>query len=312
MIIQDAAILDRIRREFDSGKIHEILRKCWKRFLYIRQPRGLVRFSARPIRIYHLLMEGLPSHHKDYVQYLIEEGEISYSEMPSLLLTLLDGRAETMTSPLRFWVEMSMVSGCWILSEIHTPFRAYLVYDLGEGLPEGEGVELLAAWEPPENQLARHHCIVRCYVRYWHDRCFPPEMGECAEGEQPLFMDCLLELLRQQPGLWHVIGGQTPLRLPLSKQRWKFVREVTGLRPERLRELFHEVKVHFDGEESLREWDCTDEWEGYDDEAAEGDLDVMDVIVEAAPFDQETARFLLANYCYFLTLPAGSVRPVDA
>ncbi len=119
------------------------------------------------LSVRELLVTGLPVRGDPYGSNLIceMEGE-GEAESEILLLSLLDGTVEPSKDVVVFGPEASMASSCWFLKEVRTPERGYLILDLCEG-PEDfwDGLELLAAWEPSDNDYARHECVVDDYSR---------------------------------------------------------------------------------------------------------------------------------------------------
>ncbi len=212
------------------------------------------------------------------------------------LLALLDGcpvsRVKRRTVVF-CWADSSMVCGEWGLSTYKTPQRGYVVVTQDE-VPLEDNYLILGAWEPAADADARRACVIRCYARNWIDCTLPPQLGECASGEQPLWLECLLHLAESQRGVWEEICSQLRMLWKVDRDQLRFVSRLSGLRTKRLKELYAEAGVRTSPARPAATADSD-----FDEDEGDGETR-WHLLAQAAPIDPQSARFLLANYCCLL------------
>lgn len=155
------------------------------------------------------------------------------------------------------------------------------------------------------------------YAEHWRELALPPSQGEFASGMLPLWMECLLERLRQEPACWEGIGFQMPRKGQITRARWGFLRRLTGLGESQLLELYRDAGIELelrkargrthvsqkppasaDGHGGIEEGEAGDEaWEEEEPGAEEG-RPLCQRLVQAAALDPVRARFVLAIYCH--------------
>ena len=159
------------------------------------------------------------------------------------------------------------------------------------------------------------------YAAHWDQFYLPPKLGEFARGMQPLWLECLEEVLRQCPWHWETIACQMPHEEEIGAGRVEFVRSVTGLRKERVVEMYREagIRIQQAPEETAAppagKNAAAQRKRGrrrlQPDETVEKDGPGYLLLAHAAPFDPDSARFLLANYCYVLEHVPSRWRETD-
>lgn len=318
----------------NAARIRKVLASSFRESYTVDEARGLVSFPRKPVPFLNLVMSGLPKSRQEEAMDVIREGGIEATGELEHLISALDhcpAEAVHREEVVGCWVATGFGSG-WCVNAYTSPERGYVVYHgTGDEALLEDRIKILGMWQPAGNDVARRECVTRCYARYWSDCCLPPQLGECARGSQPLWMECLLRMLREDPGLWPVIVQRMPFRESITAERWEYVRHVTGLSEERLLELYREAGFrlrlekapsgsragsrpsaafeviqehprHADYSHGLAVCEEAEEEEPeleMEEEEEEED-NLYNLIMTAAPFDEESAKFLLANFCYIL------------
>ncbi|MCX7603864.1 MAG: hypothetical protein N2036_07300, partial [Bryobacteraceae bacterium] len=137
-------------------------------------------------------------------------------------------------------------------------------------------------------------CAATAYRTFWQDLVLPPQLGECASGLQPLWMECLVELLQESPELWDEILAQMPNEDVIDEERWDLVRRLTGLSEARMLELYREAGI---GLRLERKDGRTRVIQSRKKTGKFRDHGPYWLLAQVAAMDDCSARFLLANYC---------------
>jgi len=282
---------------FNGEKVRRMLREKCDRVLYVCQPPGKVRLFSESVKVFDLLLEGMPKQLRGRAYEEIKDEE--YGPASELLPALLDGGILQEDLTFGFSVLGLSLASAWSLGEVHTPLRGYLITNDGGDLSAEDARLLLGAWEPAANSVARRRCIARCYADHADSFGFPPFAGNSVGGDPELLMECIQELVSGSPGILERICRQTLLQNPLTSERRDYVRQLSGISGRRIDELFAEA-----GFKSILakagNADACEMQNREDEEVLAEAEDCIDIITPAAAFDPETARFVLANYCYFL------------
>lgn len=250
---------------------------------------------------------------------LIEEHEVEVFDALPALFGLADGcPPEEVWSKdvVSCWV-VSGIGGAWSLTIYTTRERGYVMFHgTGDEAPEDQ-LTLLGMWHPVWSEEARRECVTACYARNWRDCCLPPQLGECARGEQPLWLECLLRLLNEEPELWPEITHRMPYPKVFPLECVEFVQRVTGFNRERVLELYKECGLDVNLEQrpaaryNMADHEIPDD-DDDDDDDDDAEENVSYRLIEvAAPFDPESARFMVANFCYMLEHTTGDDRDTD-
>lgn len=303
----------------DASRIRKALYEALYDFYAVDDRRGLVRFSNSPVYVGDLLCRGLPGSSRRRAMRLIEEHEFEVSEALPVLFGLADGcpPEEVWSKDVVYCWVVSGFGDAWSLTIYTTREHGYVIYrGTGDESPEHR-LTLLGMWHPVWSEEARRECVTTCYARHWRDCCLPPQLGECARGEQPLWMECLLRLLHENPELWPAIVNRMPYPKVFPLGCVEFVERVAGLGRDRVLELYKEcgldvsrLEQRLAARHEMADREPLDDDEG-DDESDDESVSYK-LIEGAAPFDPESARFMVANFCYMLEHTTGAGRETDA
>lgn len=120
----------------------------------------------------------------------------------------------------------SMVSSEWGLGEFAIGNRGYVYYITDyEGFDHGTP-QVLGAWEPRDDQAAKHACVESCYARSWNEIGLPPRLGQWVSGHPELLIACLLRVLEKPIG---ERGSWDELADTILSTEWLHFRSRTGL-----------------------------------------------------------------------------------
>ncbi len=260
-----------------------------------------------------LLLKGLPPR----VRKRLEEGdeEFEYEETELIwnaggvegLLAIVDECQPDEVNEktvVDCWVESSMASGCWSMKVFQTPKRGYVVIDQSDDLGTVEGYSIVGVWAPADHEQAMRECIIECYAAQWSACCLPPEMGECASGEQPLWLDCLERVVQEDSYAWDMVLERLPQREEdeyvededgaqgITREQIEYVQKAMNLPAGRVLKLYARAR-----------YDVPDWLAAAVDKKSRGRVEAEGAIWdgESLPQDRELLRFLLANYCYELS-----------
>lgn len=313
----ETTVWDRV----DRAKIRREAKRALRRRLWVED--GEIRLAEPPLRPLEALIEALPANLSEEEQEEIEEGYPEPWEAAKSVIALLercDPQKVQEEELVSCWVESSMCSSSWGLNLFTTPRAGYLVYIGEDPYAAEECARIYAMWQPVSSEAARRACATAVYAEHWRELTLPPSLGEFASGMQPLWMECLLELLRQEPACWEGISIQMPQKDEITPGRWEFVRRLTGLSESQMLELYREAGIELELEKSggetrviqkppARAGDHNsedsdeagdDREEEEEDEFEEEEGRLYEPLVKAAAIDPVRARFVLANYCHAL------------
>jgi hypothetical protein len=307
----------------DPDRLRVALSAAWGDPIPVNGGRGRIYFAKLPVRLSDLLLEGFPPNtvSEEMLEEYADEGLDVIGGMEKLFAWLDGCRATNVSrsTVVSCWVE-TMGGGCWELLTLEAHNRGYIVYTLDEDGEECSPAHVCAMWEPAADASVRREAVIRTYVANWSDLVLPPEMGQCATGRQPLWMECLLALLDAQPSLWPVLASQMPRGEFVDDGCWKYVASLAKLPEKRLLELYADagfrLRVQRTGEGRKRArtvvHESAPERNGLDDDDDEESDEVQGwwLMASAAPFDRDTARFFVANYCWVLANVPGMDRDV--
>ncbi len=274
---------------------------------YVRAPKEFDEGRYAPslgLGVSRLLILGLPDEVRTFEDEDVEDEELRD------MLEVLDSRSWTRTDVLLAGLEecelrrfdgdwlvyasnpSSRCSGSWGVSVSFGEKRCYFFSseeDINEG-NFGDTEYLIAVCEPAEPDVFREACI-RAYGYLYRELTLPPQMGEQADGSQPLWMECLEELFRSNKEARGEMLDQMPALDSVGKKRWESVRELTGLDPRELLEYYRR--------------------EGLEPHAGTGQRKAarppLHRVRESPRLNEEELlqdpkllRFWIANYCYAL------------
>jgi hypothetical protein len=316
----ETTVWDRV----DANAVRRAARKALTRRHWVDD--GEIRLAEPPLSPLTMLVEALPADLSEEEMAEIEDGNLDPWDAAQLVIALLercDPEKVQDEALVSCWVENSMCGGSWGLRLYTTPRSGYLVYIGDDSFDVEDRCQIYGMWRPVSSEAARRVLASIVYQQNWREMVLPPAMGEYASGMQPLWMECLLDLLRVEPSCWEGIMLQMPRKDDITRERWEFVRRLTGLSDSRLHELYREAGIEVtwetsDGrthpsrkqaaasaaddpadieEEELddEEFDEEEEEDYEDDEASP-----YEQLIQAAALDPEKARFVVANYCHAL------------
>lgn len=242
--------------------------------------------------------------------YRIEEGEEDPEDMTELLerlderdlgrenvlLSVLEGvRPQDLGGMALFsgWNPSSHASGTWGVSVSVGARRGYFSYKSEDfwGDNYGDTNFLTAVFEPVGSEDVLWDACIRLYCEEYESFTLPPALGERADGVQPLWMECLEELFRTNPHAREEMSCQLCSLTSVDKERWKNVKQLTGLSEEQLLEFYR--MAGFAPEDGRRN-------------AKRGGkkfpLVVEDFSLDGDALlkDRNLLRFWIANYCHLL------------
>jgi hypothetical protein len=103
----------------------------------------------------------------------------------------------------------SMCSGSWGLSVSFGKNRGYFIYSVEDAYDGNYGSNeyIVSVFEPMEPAVFHQACL-RLYRDMYSALVLPPELGEQAEGTQPLWAECLEEVFRKSEYGRKELSGQ--------------------------------------------------------------------------------------------------------
>ena len=312
-------LLHRVNRQ----KLCRAAAKCFNEETAVSSPSGEAWAPASPVYPLLVLMEALPKESRATVLEAVSDGDLDPKEATVLFIACHEACHRSRIHRQNFlscWVD-SLGGDCWGIDFYTTAGSGYAVNIASEGYGDAARYSILGMWRPAEDELARSACVKAAYAAHWNEFYLPPKLGEFARGLQPLWLECLEEVLRQCPWHWETIACQMPHEEEIRPGRVEFVRSVTGLRKERVAEMYREAGIRI--RPAPEETDAPPAGKNaaahrkrgrrrrHPDETAEEDGPGYRLLAHAAPFDPDSARFLLANYCYALEHISSSQRATD-
>lgn len=191
------------------------------------------------------------------------------------------------------WNPGSRVSGTWGVSVSVGARRGYFSYDCEDYNGENylDSRFLTAVFEPVKSEAVFREACIRLYCENYEIFTLPPALGERADGEQPLWMECLEELFRTDPHAREEMSGQMGLCESVDEERWKNVKQLTGFFEKRLMEFYRMAGFKpEDGRSNSRRG------------GKKFPLVVEDFSLDCDALlkDRDLLRFWTANYCHQL------------
>lgn len=314
--------------QFDSRRLRRSVRSgFWAKSISVDEGRGTVCLLEDPVELFEMFLRGLPPKSRR----AREECLNSFDSGAGELFACLDNcapQAVRSRALVSCFVDR-LFGDSWGIQLYETPSRGYVVFH-GDGTQDESGAgQLLGMWEPVSNSNARRECAVRCYASSWEGFCLPPALGEYATGWQPLWLECLLDLLRNELSSWALITSQMPRQKSVPARQWNFVKKHSGVGGERLVHLYRQAGVDVPASAAGKGGaargaapdtrtpggkhpvnSCREPPE--DDDDCEDEAPDYGLLAEEAASDDDVARFLVANYCYVLEHTDSEKRGLDS
>jgi hypothetical protein len=158
---------------------------------------GVVLVPAWPVSIRSALRDALPAGAGAELAFELRLENLEMADMERLIC-----RFSPVESVVDCWVSDSMAAGSWSLLEFRLGNRGYLCDQPDYGIDADESLPILGAWEPAADDVARRACILSGYERDWHNRAWPPFMGQWASGDPALLRDAIVRVVKTNAVGW--------------------------------------------------------------------------------------------------------------